>query len=342
LIFETSGLLTTIQDMGRVGYQQYGISSAGAMDKYALQLANILVDNDRNEACIEITIFGPEILFDFNGIVAITGGDLSPTINGHYVGMYKTLYVNSGDRLMFSSAKKGTRAYLAVHGGFNVENVMGSKSTYLRGEFGGYKGRRIQAGDRIPVNVENRFEDLGVRIIPKSMRPINKKNCSVRVILGPEDERFTQKGLRTFLKSEYIISNESDRMGYRLQGKKIGHKKGADIISGGITMGAIQVPGHGHPIIMMADHQTTGGYTKIANVITVDLTYLAQMKPGGIIKFEVVSIEEAHRLLRERENKITQLINDYKNKIKKIYKNDKYFAITVNHKPFNVAIREVE
>lgn len=340
MIFITSGLLTTIQDMGRVGYQQYGISAAGAMDQYALQLANILVDNERNEAGLEITIFGPEILFDFDGCIAITGGNLAPTINGYYVSMYKTLYVNKGDRLKFSHAKFGTRAYLAVQGGFNIDNVMGSKSTYLRGGFGGYKGRKIEVGDRIPVKYEKSFVDIGVRIIPESMRPIYKNECTIRAILGPEYERFTRKGARTFLKSKYTISNESDRMGYRLDGKSIGHKKGADITSGGITMGAIQVPGHGKPIIMMADRQTTGGYTKIANVITVDFTYLAQMKPGGIIKFQAVSIEEAHRLLKERENNIIELINGYKNKTIKNYKNTKYFAINVNNKPFSVAIRE--
>lgn len=343
LIINNPGLLTTIQDAGRIGYGQYGIPSAGAMDILSLQLANILVGNDRYEAAIEITFMGPEIEFYENLIIAITGANMSPTINGREIDMYSTIYVNKGDVLKFGALKSGCRAYLAVSGGFNLNSVMNSKSTYLRGKLGGIEGRTLKMGDELSVNAEKSYKYLGVRKIPKDFIPNFESQYTARVIMGPEDYRFTEEGSHTFLNNEYSLSNQCDRMGYRLNGPKIEHKEGADIISGGITLGAIQVPGHGEPIIMMADRQTTGGYTKIANVISVDIPYLAQLKAGDQISFEKISIREAQELVREREDRIQEIINAFEGlELDNSVKNIRNFNIRLNGKEFNIGVQELE
>ncbi|SHJ71376.1 5-oxoprolinase subunit C family protein [Paramaledivibacter caminithermalis] len=337
------GLLTTIQDDGRIGYEKYGMPTAGAMDILSLQLGNILVGNDRYEAAAEITFIGPEIEFYENLIIAITGADISPTINGKEIEMYSTVYINKGDILRFGTLKKGCRAYLAVSGGFDLPQIMNSKSTYLRGKLGGVEGRKLKKGDILQVNINKGYKYLGVRRIPKNFIPYYGSQYTVRVIMGPEDYRFTGKGIETFLNSEYTLSNQCDRMGYRLNGPKIEHRNGADIISGGITLGAIQVPGHGEPIIMMADRQTTGGYTKIANVISVDIPYLAQLKAGDRVRFQQINIEEAQTLLKEREEKLLKLVYDFEKTTKKvIVKNSINLKIRSNGKKFNVGIQEIE
>ncbi len=337
------GLLTTIQDAGRMGYGQYGIPAGGAMDILSLQLANILAGNVRYEAAMEITFMGPKIEFDSNLIISITGGDISPRINNKKIEMYNTIYVNKGDSLSFGHLKNGCRSYLAVSGGFNVESIMESKSTYLRGKIGGYKGRKLKMGDIIPIDIDKSQKYLGIRKIPEDLMPVFNSQYTARVIIGPEDERFTQEGIDTFLSSEYILTNQCDRMGYRLSGAKIEHKAGADIISGGITFGAIQIPGHGEPIIMMADRQTTGGYTKIANVISVDLPYLAQLKTGDRIKFEKISIDDAQQLLKEREIGLTRVIEEFENEnLREPIKNIRNFCIKINGTKFSVGVQEFE
>lgn len=336
------GLLTTIQDFGRIGYQQYGVPVAGAMDRFSLQLANILVGNDRYEAALEITMMGSTIEFNIDLAITITGVDLFPTVNGKKVEMYKTIYVNKGDVLKFSSIKNGCRAYLAVAGGFKVPEVMGSKSTYLRGKIGGLEGRKLKKGDVLSVNIDGNCKYFGVRKIPEHLIPEYKNEVTVRVILGPEQEYFTEEGIDTFLSSEYILTNKCDRMGYRLEGPKIEHKEGADIISTGMNFGAIQVPGHGQPIIMMADRQTTGGYTKIANVITVDIPYLAQLKPGDKVRFKKVTIQEAHNLIKQQEDELLKLVEDFKENSVKLIGTARKFLVKINGKQFNLSVQEVK
>lgn len=343
LIVKNPGLLTTIQDAGRIGFGQYGIPSAGAMDILSLQLANILVGNDRYEAAIEITFMGPEIEFDENLIISITGADISPSINGKEIEMHSTVYVNKGDVLKFGTLKNGCRAYLAVSGGFDLPEIMNSKSTYLRGKLGGVEGRKLKIGDFLSVNRDKGYKHLGVRKIPKDFIPAFNNQYIVRVIMGPEDDRFTEEGTQTFLNNEYTLSNQCDRMGYRLNGPKIQHKGGADIISGGITLGAIQVPGHGEPIIMMADRQTTGGYTKIANVISVDIPYLAQLKAGDKVKFQKISIQEAQTLVKDREERLLEIITEFeKINVNNIIKGTRNFNIRLNDKEFNIGVQELE
>ena len=302
--FIKSGMLTTIQDFGRYGFQKFGMPVSGAMDTHSLQLANWLVGNERNEACFETTFLGPEIKFQTKTFIAITGAILHATLNGRPIRMNSNTAVSKGDVLVMGSVRKGMRAYLSVAGGISVPEIMKSKSTYLRGKMGGFEGRKIEDGDWVEINEGSQID---YREIPSQLLFIYPAVQTIRVLKGSESARFTDEGLKTFLGSTYEVSNQNDRMGYRLSGPPIKHKDGADIISSGITNGSIQVPGHGEPIIMMADHQTVGGYTKIANVITVDLPILAQMKAGDKLKFREINLDEAQDLLKMENQNIDKL-----------------------------------
>lgn len=295
MIVENGGVLTTIQDSGRFGYEQYGLSTSGPMDQRAFQLANVLVGNDPGEAALEITLLGPSLRFTGPAVIAVTGADLSLRVNGESAEIDRALAVQAGDTVSFGAPVSGCRAYLAVAGGLDIPEVLGSRSTLPRFKIGGYHGRRLEKGDAIPFRSEiATLPHLSRRRVerPKPERGPRR----VRVILGPQDDRFTAEGLQTFLGSVYTVGKEFDRMGYRLEGPAVAHRTDGNIISDGIAIGSVQVPSDGHPIIMMADHQTVGGYTKIATVITVDLPVIGQSKAGDQLRFEQVSIDEAQRL----------------------------------------------
>ncbi|GAB6100526.1 biotin-dependent carboxyltransferase family protein [Halanaerocella petrolearia] len=314
LVVERAGLLTTIQDKGRYGYQQYGMPVAGAMDKYAFQVANILAGNSRNLPALEITLQGPTIRFTGSCRVAIAGANLGAKLNGRRVSSWTSFRVDTGDRLSFSRPKEGCRAYLAVSGGLKIYQVMESSATYLRGELGGHNGRRLEKGDTLDVAKEEGENFSGLIKVEQEYIPQYQDSIEARVIIGPQEKAFSQEVLTKLLDAEYKISLQSDRMGYRLDGPTLEHQESADIISEGISLGAIQVPGDGKPIIMMADRQTTGGYTKIANVISVDIPELAQLKPGDKVGFKAVSVKTAQRLYRRQEQKLKKL-NEIINKI---------------------------
>lgn len=302
----TGGFMTTIQDMGRFGYQETGMSVSGVMDTHSAALANILVGNTENEAVIEVTMMGPMIEFAEDNIVAVTGGNLGARLDGALMPRYEAVPVKKGQTLSFGGMMGGTRAYLAVAGGFDVPVVMGSKSTNLKSGIGGYKGRKLGVGDEIGFAAPKTWlPNMKKRKLP--LPDYSAKEYTLRVVMGPQDDCFTEKGIATFLGSSYTISNEYDRMGCRMQGDVIEHKNGGDIITDGISFGAVQVPSHGNPIVMMADHQTTGGYTKIANVISVDLPVLAQCMPGCKIRFQKVGIEEAQDLYCARKEELCRL-----------------------------------
>lgn len=293
------GLLTTVQDKGRYSYQKFGVPVSGVMDSFSHRVSNLLVGNDLFEAVLEVTLLGPEIEFLDDCVIAITGGNLSPMINKKSINMWKSIYAKKGDILSFGQIKNGCRSYISFAGGIDVPLVMGSKSTYIKGKIGGYEGRSLVSKDILKMgSPKDNFKSLKGRTIHLNHKPIYTNEFEVRVILGPQDDYFTDKGINTFLSSQYVITNECDRMGYRLDGEKIEHIKGADIISDGIAFGAIQIPDNGKPIIMMADRQTTGGYTKIAHIISSDLSKIAQAKPGDKINFKSISIEEAHKILK--------------------------------------------
>lgn len=295
------GLLTTVQDRGRYGYQRYGVPVSGAMDEFALRMANVLVGNDQGAAALEITVQGPTIEFLAPTWIAITGADLSATLDERTVSLWESVQVHAGSVLAFGDPRDGMRAYLAVRGGIDVPIVMGSRSTYLKGRFGGLQGRALRKGDQLSTLPLDR-SDFVPKHLPKNYTaPLYGGSHRLRVITGPQQDAFDRAALSAFLGSRYKVSSQSDRMGYALDGPKIEHRDGADIISDGNPPGAIQVPGDGMPRILLADRGTTGGYTKIATVITSDLSKLAQALPAHAIAFRQVSLQEAQDALRERE-----------------------------------------
>ncbi|MEL7567109.1 MAG: biotin-dependent carboxyltransferase family protein [Dehalobacterium sp.] len=335
MIVHNPGFLTTVQDLGRYGYQQYGMPVAGAMDGYALQAANIIVGNNRNEAGLEITFGSFSVEFEGKGLVSLAGADLNALLNDKEVKPWQSFEVLSGDRLKVTGNKDGCRAYLAVQGGIEVPIVMGSKSTYLRGKLGGFKGRKLSERDIIKCGGNGSEGKMNCIRIPKEFVPDYKRR-NIRIIMGPQDDCFSREEQEKFLSATYQITNQYDRMGYRLEGPIIKHQKGPDIISDGIASGAIQIPGNGQPIIMLADRQTTGGYTKIANVISVDLPLLAQLKPGDMVTFKRESLEEAQKLCYEQESKLTGLA-DY---IKKIDAGTQYL-VRIKGREYMVYCKEI-
>ena len=291
------GLLTTVQDFGRIGYQQFGVPVSGVVDPRAMSIANILVDNPEDEAVLECTMLGPQIRFDAPNAIAITGGDLGPTIDNQPIPNYAAIRVEAGQVLRFAGLRSGCRAYIAFAGGLDIAPVMGSRSTYMKAKIGGVEGRKLQKDDVIKFRKPNPdLRGLNIRHISPEFVP--RLEYKIRVVLGPQDDMFTEHGIETFLSESYIVTPEFDRMGCRLDGEIIEHKgESGDIISDGIAFGAIQVPTAGKPIIMLSDRQTTGGYTKIANVISADFRILAQLKAGDRVRFAQVSVAAAQDAL---------------------------------------------
>ena len=292
------GLLTTVQDLGRVGYQRYGVPVSGAMDTWALRAANRLAGNDEGAAAIEITMAGPVLRLDGPGLIALTGGDLGARLDGRPVPPWQSVEVRTGGELTFSGVRDGMRAYLAVAGGLDVPLVLGSRSTLLNAGLGGFMGRALAAGDRVPVGAcTDRPLVAGWRV-PRDLIPTYGHDHTLRVVMGPQDDAFTDEGVGDFLSGTYTLAPQSNRVGCRLTGPPIAHRRSADIVSDGTVCGAVQVSGDGMPIVLMADCGTTGGYAKIATVAGVDRSRLAQAAPGDRVRFERVGVDEAQALLR--------------------------------------------
>lgn len=292
------GMMTTVQDLGRNGYQSQGFSVAGAMDVRSLKIANLLLDNPENEAVLEITLIGPTLEFTSATIIAITGGDFQPQINGKPAPMYTALYMNKGDILKFGSARTGSRGYIAFSSYLEIPVVMGSRCTNLKSKIGGFKGRKLQAGDYMNFRIKRRYLPF---FLSRKLEGDNfdQEEATLRVIMGPQDDLISRQGIETFLNSEYTVTSDFDRMGCRLEGPFITPKKTSDIISDGIAFGAIQVPSHGKPIILLSDRQTTGGYAKIATVASVDIPKLVQRKTDHKIHFKAITVQEAQQLYLE-------------------------------------------
>ena len=245
------GMLTSVQDLGRIGYQQYGVSVSGVMDPRSASIANILVDNDEGEAVLECTMMGPHLCFDAPNIIAITGGDLGATLDGQSIGTYRAVPVNAGQTLRFTMLRTGCRAFVAFAGGLDIPVVMGSRSTNMKAKIGGYQGRKLQKDDVIGFRAPKTDLKNLVRHISPEFMP--RAEYKLRIVFGPQDDAFTERGI-TFLSSVYTLTPEFDRMGCRLDGELIEHVKSGDIISDGIApFGAVQVPSAGKPIIMLAD-----------------------------------------------------------------------------------------
>jgi len=302
-IFEViqPGAYTTVQDRGRFGYQQFGVPVCGVVDSFAYRLANALVGNFQGQAVLEATIFGPTLKILNQGFIAVTGGSLLPLLNNSPLPMWESVAVQPDDILQFKGVKNGCRAYIAVAGGIDVPKVMGSRSTYVAGKIGGINGRPLAAGDRL--NKGEGIGKAGARIT-SDLIPIYSHDIEIRVILGPQDDYFSE-GIDKFFASTFKVSTKADRMGYRLEGRQIMQREAIEksIISEPSVPGGIQVPPDGQPIILLVE-QTVGGYTKIATVISSDIGKVGQAKPGDQIHFRQVEIDKAHQILKEEEEKI--------------------------------------
>lgn len=286
------GLLTTVQDLGRWGFQSLGVPVAGPMDPFAHCLANALVGNDRRAATLEITLVGPELEFDDERLVAVAGAKFDMTIGGAGVPSGCPFVVPAQSRLRFGPRQHGARAYLAVEGGIDVPLVLGSRSTHVPSAMGGHAGRALARADRLLLGPPHgsRTRLASRRIASASF---DREPGRVRVLPGPQRDRFDDDAIDVIQSAPYVVASESDRMGFRLLGPALRHSRGAEIISEPTMMGSLQVPGAGQPLLLMADRQTTGGYPKIATAISADLGVAGQAAPGDAISFKLCTPGEA-------------------------------------------------
>ncbi|MBV7483816.1 biotin-dependent carboxyltransferase family protein [Bordetella sp. BOR01] len=289
------GMYSTFQDLGRTGYQRYGVPVNGAMDERAHRIANLLVGNAPRMATLELTLMGPTLVFDAAATIAISGADLSPALDREAVPMNRAVDVPAGATLSFGRRQTGLRAYLAVHGGYDLPLVMDSASTNARARFGGLGGMPLRKNDVVGLATPGVLAPHGAApAFPDDVVPAC--DAPVRVMQGREWSQFSKAAQRGLLENGYAITPQSDRMGYRLSGPALRLAAPREMLSETVAFGTIQVPSDGNPIILMADRGTSGGYPRIANVITVDLPRLAQMMPGEILRFQCVSLDQAHAL----------------------------------------------
>jgi antagonist of KipI len=295
------GMLTTVQDTGRRGYQGLGVPVSGPMDAYSHRLANQALGNDPKAAALEITLLGPELLADGDLTCAIAGAEIPCTVDGVAAPYNEPFAVPSGARLRFGARSKGARATVAVGGGFDLPETLGSRATHLVSHMGPFGGRALRAGDVLPVK---RAASHAPRVVGRPL-DLPSGGARVRIVSAAHRERFTDDAWGLLVRAQFIVSPQSNRMGYRLDGPALGHVRGADMLSEAMPIGAIQVPASGQPILLMAERQTTGGYPTIANVITADLPIAGQLAPGDWIAFDEVSHADALAALRERESALT-------------------------------------
>jgi biotin-dependent carboxylase-like uncharacterized protein len=291
------GLLSTVQDLGRVGFQSVGVSVAGPMDWYSHRLANRLVGNDERAAAIEVTLIGPELAAEGDVLCAVAGADFEILVDRTPAAMHRPFPVYRGQRVAFHGRTSGARATLAARGGIDVPQTLGSRSTHLVSHMGPFGGRALEAGDVLPIGAACgplRFCAAPPLFMPSSV-------ATLRVIEGPHRARFREEAWDTLCAGAFTVTTESNRMGYRLEGPTLRHVRGADILSEATAIGSVQVPASGQPILLMADRQTTGGYTIIATVITADLPLAGQLAPGDAVRFAPCSREQAIAALGERD-----------------------------------------
>jgi antagonist of KipI len=295
------GLLTTVQDLGRYGHQATGVPVAGPMDTFSHRLANQLAGNDPDAATLEITLLGPELIVEVETTIAIAGAQFEVTCDDRPIPPNASCAVRKGQRLKFGRIIQGARGYLAVAGGVQTEPVLGSRATHLVSRMGGFQGRALMAGDRVPV-----ASDLTPRPQRKSIGLTlpSKGRALLRVMAGPQAEWFQPDALKTIGGVSFRISPQSNRMGYRLQGPPLPRVREGELISEPLGIGAIQVPAAGEPILLMADRQTAGGYPKIGYVISADLPLAGQLAPGDFIEFHLCTQAEAVTALIARERQL--------------------------------------
>ncbi len=295
------GLLTTVQDLGRPGLGALGVPPGGAADAHALRLGNLLLGNDEGAAALELTLAGPALCFEEDALVAFAGAPFAATLDGRDVVPWSVVEVPAGGRLVVGRALSGARGYLCVRGGIDVPRLLGSRSTDVATGFGGFGGRAVATGDLLAV--------AGAEGAPRGRRVDavaarwNGPRRLVRVTPGPQEAWFAPEALSAFLSRRFRVSASSSRTGVRLEGEPLA-APGRSLVTEGVVAGAVQVPAGGLPIVLLVEHPSTGGYPKIANVISADLSALAQLRPGDEVRFAPVSFEEARRLLLEREARL--------------------------------------
>ncbi len=303
LVVKSCGPMTTLQDRGRLGYQRFGVSPSGAMDRRALAMANVLVGNPPDTGAIEFMNLGGAFTAEGGDLrVALAGAGCSLSVDGTAAAPQTSVLLKEGQSLEVGHPRSGTFAYLAVAGGLAVEPQLGSLSFHLRSRLGGLNGTPLKAGDRLPCRggAEGGEPMQLALALPEETGPI-------RVMLGPQDDYFTPETIRLLQESEFTISAQADRMGFQLTGPRLEHAKGFNIVSDGIVDGHIQVPGSGQPIVLMRDRQTAGGYPKIATVISADLARFAQLRPGSKVRFKAVERSEAVAAARGLKDWIASL-----------------------------------
>jgi antagonist of KipI len=294
------GMLTTVQDAGRWGFQSRGVPVGGPMDPVSHRLANALVGNDQGAAALEITLVGPELEFDDERLVAVAGAEFELSLDGRPTPCNAPFIVSAGSHLRFGERGRGARAYLAVSGGIAVTPVFGSRSTHLVSAMGGVGGRALVAFDRLPLGDPGRVS--GMPLAPQSPTvALPDHHATLRVLPGPQVEHFSADALDVLQSAPYAIDQNSDRMGFRLEGPRLAHARGANIISDATPLGVLQVPASGQPILLMADRQTSGGYPKIATVIAADIAVAGQLGPADTISFEVCTLADAMAALIAQE-----------------------------------------
>jgi antagonist of KipI len=308
VIVERAGFFTSVQDLGRAGYRQFGVSLGGALDCFGLRVVNLLVGNDEGAAGLEITLGGLQLRFEDERVVAWCGGEFDARSGPTALPAGHAARVRAGERLKFGRPQIGCRAWLAISGGIDVPVVLGSRSTDLRARFGGFKGRTLRDGGVIPLGTSRRSsrfvgttDAISSRTAPHNWILSVKRDPILRFVRGCDCGSFQPLALQRFTSEAFTVSPDSDRMGVRLEGPELKRVDESDLISEAVAPGTIQVPPSGKPILLLGDCQTIGGYPKIAHVITVDLGVAAQLRTGDHVGFSEVSVADGHRLLLERE-----------------------------------------
>jgi len=306
--FQSKGILTTVQDLGRVGFGHFGINPSGAMDRTAARLINVLLGNDETEAVLEIHFPAPVLQFDEPATIALGGADFAAYLNEKPIENWRPVRVEKGDVLEFRHRNFGARIYLSVRGGFQIPEWLDSRSTNLSAKIGGFDGRAFQKNDRLFFKQRTTNYELRTNYrISTSVLPFYSRFPTVRVVASAEWENLSEESRETFLSNSFSIRRESDRMGFRLEGENLNLTEKIELLSSAVNFGTIQLLPDGQLIILMADHQTTGGYPRVGSVATIDLPLLAQLNPGDTVNFYLISINEAENLLVQQEIELNYL-----------------------------------
>jgi biotin-dependent carboxylase-like uncharacterized protein len=308
-----AGALSQLQDLGRYGHQRYGVPVNGVMDEWSHRIANILVGNPDDTATLECTLTGPVLRFSQDRLIALSGADMRASVDDADAPLNQPLLLRAGATLHFGERRRGARVYVAVRGGFDVPPVMGSRSTFIRGGFGGFQGRALVKGDRLGLyetdtgypGARRLLVQCGTPFVSAAQFDLPSRDGALdalRVMAGPQWQAFTDEAATAFQEGTFLIDSRSDRMGYRLDGPRLSLAQPLEMVSEAVSFGTVQVPPDGNPIILMADRQSAGGYPKIAHVASVDLPVLAQAMPGDRVRFTLVTLAEAQTLYLARED----------------------------------------